>query len=186
MRRGFKTGANAIAREVRKELGLARTSPIDVWRLAEHLGIPVMPLSDLREEAPLAAELFLNGGRGMFSGATVFRGHERMIVFNDAHALGRQVSDIGHELAHGLLLHPPSPAMDGRGSRFWDREVEEEADWLSGALLVPEEGALMVVRRGWTLAEGAEHYGVTEQMVRFRVNVTGAKKRVKRVEGREH
>ena len=117
MRRGFKTGANAIAREVRKELGLARTSPIDVWRLAEHLGIPVMPLSELREEAPVAAGLFLNGGRGMFSGATVFRGHERMIVFNDAHVLGRQVSDIGHELAHGLLLHPPSPGDCARGPR---------------------------------------------------------------------
>ena len=184
MRRGFKTEANTIARDVRNELGLARTSPVDVWRLAEHLGIPVMPLSDLREEAPLAAELFLNGSRGTFSGLTVFRGHQRMIVFNDAHVPGRQVSDIGHELAHGLLLHSPSPAIDGRGSRFWDREVEDEADWLSGAMLVPEEGALMVVSHGWSLAEGAEHYGVTEQMVRFRVNVTGAEKRVRRANGR--
>ena len=76
--------------------------------------------------------------------------------------------------------------MDERGCRYWDRDVEDEANWLSGALLVPEEGALMVVRRGWSLAEAAEHYGVTEQMVRFRVNVTGARKRFRRANGSQH
>ena len=78
MKRSFKTAANTIARDVRNELGLVRTSPVDIWRLAEHLAILVMPLSDLREEAPSAAELFLNGSRGTFSGLTVFRGHQRM------------------------------------------------------------------------------------------------------------
>ena len=48
MRRGFKTEANAIAREVRSELGLDPASPLDVWRLAEHLDILVLPLSSLR------------------------------------------------------------------------------------------------------------------------------------------
>ena len=43
MRKGFKTEANAIAREVRKELGLATASPLDVWQLAEHLEIPLIP-----------------------------------------------------------------------------------------------------------------------------------------------
>ena len=44
----------------------------------------------------------------MFSGVTVFRGPRRTIVFNDAHAPGRQANDIGHELSHGLLLHTPT------------------------------------------------------------------------------
>ena len=182
MRRGFKTEANAIAREVRSELGLAPTSPLDVWRLAEHLEIPVFSLSSLRESAPLATGLFLNGGQDMFSGVTVFRGNERAIVFNDAHVPGRQASDIGHELAHGLLHHPPEPAMDGRGCRYWKRDIEDEANWLSGALLVPEEAALSVVRRGWSLEVASAHYGVTQKMMRFRINVTGAKKRVQRAE----
>ena len=73
MRRGFKTEANAIAREVRAELSLSRTSPLDVRRLAEHLDIPVIPLSSSHEQAPNAARLFLNEGQGMFSGVTVFR-----------------------------------------------------------------------------------------------------------------
>ena len=107
MRRGFKTEANAIAREVRAELSLSRTSPLDVWLLTEHLDIPAIPLSSFHRTAPQAARLFLNGAQEMFSGVTVFRGPRRTIVFNDAHALGRQANDVGHELSHGLLLHTP-------------------------------------------------------------------------------
>ena len=66
MRRGFKSEANAIAREVWAELSLYRTSSLDVWRLAEHLDIPVIPLSSFHRTAPEAARLFLNGGQAMF------------------------------------------------------------------------------------------------------------------------
>ena len=132
MRRGFKTEANAITREVRAELSLSHTSPLDVWQLAEHLDIPVTPLSSFHETAPSAWRHFLNGGQEMFSGVTVFRGIKRTIVYNDAHAPGRQANDIAHELSHGLLLHTPEVAIDGRGCRVWDSDVEAEANWLSG------------------------------------------------------
>lgn len=181
MRRGFKTEANAIAREVRAELSLSRTSPLNVWRLAEHLEIPVRPLSSLQRAAPDAARLFLNGGQGMFSGVTVFRGPRRTVVFNDAHDPGRQSNDVAHELSHGLLLHTPTAAIDGRGCRVWDKEAEAEADWLSGALLVPEEAAIHIVRRGWSKREAAVRYGVTPKMIQYRLNVTAARTRVQRM-----
>ena len=181
VRRGFKSEASAIAREVRAELSLSRNSPLNVWQLAEYLEIPVVPLSTLHSAAPEAARLFLNGGQEMFSGVTVFRGPRRTIVFNDAHAPGRQSNDVGHELSHGLLLHTPATAVDGRGCRVWDREAEAEANWLSGALLVPEEAALHIVRHGWSTQEAAERYGVTPKMIQYRVNVTAARKRVQRM-----
>ena len=181
MRRGFKTEANAIACELRAELSLSGTSPLDVRRLAEHLYIPVIPLSSLHEAAPNAASLFLNGGEEMFSGVTVFRGPSRAVVFNDAHAVGRQASDIAHELSHGLLLHTPTAAVDGRGCRVWDSDAETEANWLSGALLVPEEATIHIVRSGWSMPEAAARYGVTPKMVTYRINVTAARKRVQRL-----
>ena len=184
MRRGFKTEANAIASEVRAELSLPRTSPLNVWHLAEHLEIPVIPLSSFRRVAPDAARLFLNGGQGMFSGVTVFRGPRRTIVFNDAHAPGRQSSDVAHELSHGLLLHTPMAAIDGRGCRVWDKEAEAEANWLSGTLLVPEEAAILIVRRGWSKHEAAARYGVTPKMIQYRINVTAARTRVQRMRWR--
>ena len=183
MRWGFKTEANATAREVRAELSLSSTSPLDVWRLAEHLDIPVIPLSGFHEAALHAERLFLNGGQEMFSGVTVFRGSNRTIVFNDAHVVGRQASDIGHELSHGLLLHTPVAAVDGRGCRVWDRDVEAEANWLSGALLVPEEAALQIVQRGLSMPQAAAKYGVTPKMVQYRISVTGARTRVQRMRG---
>ena len=183
MQRGFKSHANAIAREVRKELSLAPTAPLDVWELAESLGIPVLPLSAFGETAPDAAQFFAGEGEALFSGVTVFRGSHRTIVYNDAHASGRQSSDIGHELSHALLRHEPAPAMDGSGCRLWNRDVEEEANWLGGALLIPEEAALLIVRRDLSVGLAATQYGVTERMVQYRLNVTGSKRRVQRMRG---
>ena len=129
-------------------------------RLADHLCIPVIPLSSFIVEEPDAVRFFQNPGEAMFSGATVFREYRRTVVFNDTHLPGRQANDIVHELGHGLLLHPPTVALDERGCRQWDRDIEAEADWLSGVLLVPDEAALLIVRRGWSIAEAATKYGV--------------------------
>lgn len=185
MRRGFKTEANALAAEIRQELGLRALDRLDPLVLAEHLAIPVISLSDLLDDAPAVAHL-LDVEPRSFSAVTIFDGPRRLIVHNDRHTPGRQNSNIGHELAHGLLLHPPRPAVDHRGCRLWDQEIEEEADWLAGVLLVPEDAALAAARgRTWpTEAEAALHFGVSEQMLTYRVNITGARIRVQRARKR--
>lgn len=180
LRRGFKTEANDIAREIRQELGLGLADPLDPWVLAEHLEIPVMPLTELRREAPSAIRHFTRVKCGEFSGVTVFRGSARLIVFNDSHSPGRRASDLAHELAHALLQHPPRPALDGSGCRDWDAELEEEAAWLAGALLVSDEAAIAVARSGMATADAAKKYSVSPKMMLFRLNVSGAQARVER------
>jgi hypothetical protein len=123
---------------VRRELRLALHDPLDPWRLAKHLEIPVHKLSDLRTEV---AHHFLHIERSAFSAVTVFRSNRRVIVHNDGHNAGRQASDISHELGHGLLLHRPAPALSVVGCRDWDPVLEEEADWLGAALLISDEAA---------------------------------------------
>ena len=49
MRRGFKTEARDLARDVRTQMGLGQTSPVDVWELAKWLGIPILTLSEFKE-----------------------------------------------------------------------------------------------------------------------------------------
>jgi Zn-dependent peptidase ImmA (M78 family) len=117
------------------------------------------------------------------SAVTVFAGTRRAIVHNDRHSLGRQASDLAHELAHGLLLHPPTPARDDRGCQYWNKEIEEEANWLAGCILIPEDAALWIVREGISTEEAATHFSVSTKMVTFRVNVTGARTRVARARG---
>lgn len=162
------------------ELGLSITARLDPWQLAHRLDIPVLALSDLGEHAPGALHHFQQVDASEFSAVTVFRGSRRVVVHNDAHSRGRQASDVGHELAHGLLLHEPSPALDHDRSRLWNPEMEEEADWLAGAILVSDEAAFSIAARRVPIDLAAEHYGVSEPMMRFRLNVTGAYRRAAR------
>jgi Zn-dependent peptidase ImmA (M78 family) len=178
LRWGFKTEANAIAREIRHDLGVKLIDPLDPWALADHLGIPLIALSTLRNDAPSAVAHFSRAERGAFSAMTVFYGSRRVIVYNDAHTRGRQASDITHELSHALLQHPPSPALDHRGCRKWNRDLEDEADWLAGVLLISEEAALEIVRTGMTVDVAVISYGVSKAMVQWRLNMTGARERV--------
>ena len=172
LRWGFKTEANAIAREIRHDLGVKLIDPFDPWALAKHLDIPLIPLSILRKDAPGPVAHFSRAERGAFSAMTVFCGARRVIVYNDAHTLGRQASDITHELSHALLQHPPSPALDHRGCRKWKRDLEDEADWLAGALLISEEAALEIARTGMTVDVAVVSYGVSKAMVQWRLNMT--------------
>ncbi len=136
LRWGFKREAEAIGREIRSELGLQASDPLDPWQLARPLDIPVVPLSGLRTTAS------------------------------------------------GPVLHPPTPALDDRGCRIWDQVIEEEATWLAGVLLVPESAALIIARRGTPLAVAAAEFGVSEQMMDWRLNVTGARLRRERARRR--
>lgn len=185
-RRGFKTEAEGMAQELRAELGVAPRDPLCMRTLAEHLGIPIINLSDLATDIPKAVELFTGPERRTFSAATVFDGTRRTIVHNDRHPPGRQASNLGHELAHGILLHEPHPAVDDRGCRNWNQEIEDEATWLAGVLLVPREAALAVARHepGLTEDEAAAEFGVSTDMMRWRLNVTGVRSQVARCRGR--
>lgn len=179
LRRGFKKEANDIAVEIRVELGLGPRAPLDPCKLAEHLLIPLIPLSSLANVAPQAFRRLTGSARSTFSAVTVFRGNRRAIVYNDAHSPGRQASDIAHELAHALLLHPPRQSVNS-GARDWNGEEEAEAAWLAGALLISDEAAIRIAKAGQPPALAAEHYGVSEQMIIFRLRVTAARIRVER------
>lgn len=178
LRRGFKTEENQIATDVRRELGLSDIAPLNPWKLAEHLAIDVLALSELAGEAP-SILYFMNEGCDIFSAITIFLGTTRLIVHNDKHSKGRQSSNIAHELSHALLQHPPMPPLSELGLRNFCREFEEEANWLAGVLLISERAALHIARQKLDLATAADEYGVSLKMVQYRLNVTAAYKRVR-------
>lgn len=182
LRRGFKSEANSTAAEVRGELGLGAMDPLDPHRLARHLAVPVTALSSLTDEKNFGVNYYLREDPTPFSAVTVFWGTERRIVHNDAHDLGRQHSNVAHELSHALLLHDPTPAMDDLGCRLWNQDIEDEAQWLAGALLLTEDAALFVARQRWPVERIAEHFGISTPMVNWRLRMTGALKRVERAQ----
>jgi Zn-dependent peptidase ImmA (M78 family) len=107
----------------------------------------------------------------------------RLLRTEAAHAITRQRADLAHELAHALLLHEPHVVRDGKAPDF-DQLQEEEASWLGGVLLVTEEACLSVCRRNLAVGEAASMMGVSEDLMRWRINATGARKRVARARNR--
>ncbi len=178
-RRGFKTEANEIVAEVRGELGLSLFEALNAHNLAGWLEIPIVALSDFLVDAPAVHHL-LEVEPDVFSAVTVFAGTQRTIVHNDAHAPSRQASNLTHELSHGLLLHPQTPALDDNGCRHWNQDIEDEASWLAGALLVPEAATIAIAKGRWTTRGAAEHFGVSTAMIHYRLNTTGAMRRIDR------
>ncbi len=182
-RRGFKSEAQTIARDIRSEIGLRPLDRLDPWCLAGHLDIPIFGLSEFQGDAPFAAQYFSVSEPDCFSAVTVFRGNRRAIVHNDSHAVVRQASNIAHELAHALLLHPPTPALDDIGCRAWDQVIEDEANFLGPLLLVSDEAAVHIVLHGVSQVEAARQYGVSVPLLRLRLNMSGAYVRVRRIRG---
>jgi IrrE N-terminal-like domain len=175
LRRGFKTDAEQFALEVRRELSLVATARLDPFVLAKHLCIPVLTIRECQavSDNPASIGVLLDSESDNFSAITVFFGNRRIIVHNESHAPTRQASNLMHELAHCLLEHPPGPVCNAIGCRNWDSRLEEEANWLAGALLVPREGALWFARRGHDISLIAANYGVSIPMCRWRINRTG-------------
>jgi Zn-dependent peptidase ImmA (M78 family) len=179
LRRGFKIEANWYAARLREELNIAVHLPLCPWRLAAHLGFPVAPLSDYAKDEPEAVGyLQSKSGQKDFSAVTLAVGRERIIIHNDAHDPKRQAANISHELAHGLLNHPPMKILDPSGKRAYDKEMEEEANWLGPALLISDEAAVHIAALGLTIAKASDMYGASEPLVRMRLNVTGAYRRL--------
>lgn len=166
-----------LAYVTRSELGLRPWDRLDPLVLAEHLAIPVFTLSGLREADPIAADVFLVAEPSAFSAVTVFDGHARVVIHNDAHSPTRQASNICHELGHGLLQHNPGPALDGSGCRNWDQVMEDQAQLMAGALLVHELGLIAALRKGHPHDTIASQFGVSQEMISWRINATGALKR---------
>ena len=180
MRRGFKSECESIATAVRAEMGLAAHAPLNARDLAGHLDIPLHPLSSLssNRNGVAAAIRYVQLNAVVLSAMTIFPewpSRRRVVIFNDTNSDARQNSDVAHELSHGLLLHEPRhPIING--CRDYTKVDEDEAAWLSGCLLVPREAAVVVAKAKTPMGIAAVKYGVSTQMMTYRVNSTGARK----------
>jgi hypothetical protein len=70
-----------------------------------------------------------------------------------------------------LLCPPP---LDEFVCRNFDGDLEEDARWVSGALLVTETEAVTTAFRQLSDTEAAILYSVSDPMMRYRLNVTAA------------
>jgi Zn-dependent peptidase ImmA (M78 family) len=169
-RRGFKAEANRIALGVREQMGLSPIAPIDPAEVCTHFEIKLIPLSNISPQST-----FLGNDSSSFSAVTVPCGWQTAIVHNDSHHPHRQRSNVCHELAHCFLGHKCTPPLTEKGERALDGGVEAEANYLAGALLMTNEAAIHVVRKG-LVRQAQGIYGVSSAMLMYRLRVSGAQK----------
>ncbi|MDY0279053.1 MAG: ImmA/IrrE family metallo-endopeptidase [Salinivirgaceae bacterium] len=178
---GFKAKANRIALDFRKRLGLKPESPIDLNSLAEILEIPIVPLSAFRKSHPDQVRQLTRFDRDAFSAVLIpLGGNMRILLVNDSHSRGRQNSSIAHELSHVILKHPPTALFDSSGKRNYDDGIEGEANCLAGLILITNEAAMYIVDSSLPPSEARDLYGVSNDMLQYRLNISGARLRAAR------
>jgi IrrE N-terminal-like domain len=175
MRRGFKTWSEERATAFRLELGIRPDAPLPAELLAEHLGVRLITPAEVPGITPELLELLLTADTSGWSALTVQIEDFTVVVYNASHAPARQESDLMHELAHVICKHPAIQIvrLGGLPIREYSEVQEEEAAWLGGCLHLPRAALWNAARHGLSVAGIMERFNASEQMVRFRRNVTG-------------
>ena len=174
LQRGFKSEAERIARQVHAELGVSSDQSVSPEALAELLGVDIRAGDEL-----VSLKRFVELDRmqpGAFSACTFRPSPDRLVVvFNPLSAKTRRTSDLAHEFSHILLDHELNRIEKLGDMTFLscDAVQEEEANWLSGCLLLPRALLVAETREGSSVSEIARKCGVSETMARYRLNATG-------------
>jgi len=152
-------------------------------QLAANLAIEVRTPYDIPGLDPACIRTLVKEDSDSWSAVTLSGGDKDLVLINPAHSPGRQASDLTHELAHILLGHEPARvdvAEDGSLVLFtYDKEQEDEANWLAACLLLPRTALLEIRRAGEDLRTAAKEYGVSQVMLQYRLNVTGVEHQVR-------
>lgn len=180
-RRGFKAEADRLAVRLRAAAGIRYTDRLEPADLCREYDILLQPLSGMRGwDNPDDVGYLLSAGLDRFSAAVMPIGMRRIIIFNDLHAPVRQRSSICHELSHCFLGHDVAPPLTDNGERSYDSEVEREANFMAGLLLLPNESAHHIAKSGMAAHAATTHYGISQSMLAFRMRMSGAQKAAQR------
>ena len=181
--RGFKADADRIAIGLRRQMCLPDEAPIDLDALATKLGFPIIPISTFADVSPEHVAQLVEGDIGAFSASLLQLNPGSIILVNDGHSFRRRNSNIAHEIAHALLAHAPQP-FDHIGGCSFNKDIEDEANCLAGHILIPHAAAMKIVWSDCTEDAACNRYGVSSEMLRYRLNTSGA--RIRRERWQQH
>jgi Zn-dependent peptidase ImmA (M78 family) len=186
-KRGFKSWCENTSAALRAELKLDAADALDPRKLAAHLDIVVWKLEEI-PGVPAECVAALRADSDSWSAATVCVGARHAVILNSGHSPARMNSDFMHELSHLVLAHTPA-RVDVSSDQIlllstYDRNQEEEANWLSGAFLLPRDALFNIRRKRLTNESACQLYGCSKDMLTFRLRVTGVDLQLKRAQPR--
>ncbi|HUW98183.1 MAG TPA: ImmA/IrrE family metallo-endopeptidase [Acidiferrobacter sp.] len=165
---------------MRHELGLRASDPLDPFLLARKLGVTVWTPHDVPGLSAGARNTLLrDDGQtpSCWSAVTLVMENQALVILNSSHSRPRQASDLTHELAHRIRGHEAQEVdVSAEGLmllKSYEKLQEEEADWLSGCLLLPREALISIKKRRLDPASAANEFGVSVRMFNYRMTMTG-------------
>jgi hypothetical protein len=183
MRRGFKSQAEKLSLNLRDDIGLSARDRIDPNKFLESLGIVVWGPADVPGIDPDHVAQLTVRDPDSWSGMTVREGGTIAIIVNPTHPSTRQANTLMHEWAHIKLRHKPNRVDRSEHGLLllsdYPAEIEEEADWLAGAILLPRDGLVYHRARGLSAEAVASHYGVSKPLANWRLRMTGVEKQMR-------
>jgi hypothetical protein len=175
-KRGFKTWCEQTAEATRRQRGMQSWEPLRARALAESLKATVVTPHHLPALPSDVRHRLLSEHGDIWSAITIST-RPPLIVYNPAHSEGRQNSDLMHEIAHLLMEHVPGTVYIDPKSRLalrhFDADQEEQANWLSGCLLLPRAALLRIRQLGLPNELVCKQYAVSSKMVNYRMHSSG-------------
>lgn len=178
MKRGFKKWAEETSSHYRTNLKLSNFSPLPAEVLAKHLGVVVKTPKQIRGITSDLLNILEGINRYTWSAITLYINNSYIIIHNDLHSKFRQTSNIMHELSHIICKHEMNgfKEIGGFPFRIYNKEKEDEAEWLSGCLMLPRKALQWAIRKGLDENMISNIYSSSPDMVKYRINKTGINK----------
>lgn len=168
----FRHKSESIATEQRLLLGLRAFEPLSAYILASHLKAKIITPEHVQT---LSSEHLALLTQSKKWSAAIICDNPLCIVHNHTHSLNRRESNLMHELAHVLLKHKMVDFDPKTGLPRRKQIEEQEATYLGACLQIPRRALLWAIQQNLTSREIAAHFGTSQQMVKFRCNMTGIK-----------
>ena len=177
MRRGFKAHAERLSLDTRQRLGLRNDNAIDPIALVRSKGCLVWKPEDVPDSALSHLTQLTVSAADRWAAVTIKEGDCTVIVVNDTRPAARQANTIMHEWAHLELKHKPSRVDEFENGLLllsdYPKELEDEANWLSGAMLAPRDGLVNLRKRGLDDDQIAATFGISSELATWRLRMTG-------------
>jgi len=151
--------------------------PLPATDVARHFEITILSPSEIEGISDEDLNHLLREGSNEWSGFTLGISGHHLVVVNTAQSERRQNSVLMHELAHIILGHQLCAGTISSGCHFvpanYDQDQEDEAAWLGATLLVPRPALLWMRRVRMTNDQAATHFGVSPDLLSWRIRMTG-------------
>lgn len=145
------------------------------------VGLRLVDLKSICDLLPRAvATQILIHGKDAWSGgvyAQTLPDGTRICILNSEHNARRMKTPLMEEIAHIHLKHKPTGlvrSVDGLCMRSYDKVQEQEAFGVGAAALIPWSALFLAINKGVTIDQLAERYELSEELIRYRIQITGA------------